>query len=479
MPIKKLFLLALLISLIDQVSAQEKWNLLQCVDYAMKNNIAVRQAEIQTRLSELTLKQSKLAQYPSLTYGINGSYSSGRNQDPTTFNLITKGYLSSSMSLQSGVELFNWYSKKNTIAANQYDLQASAAAVEKQKNDIALVVANAYLQILLAKEQVRIAEVQLQLSQARLINVRKLVNAGSLPELNAAEIEAQVATDSASLIGARGTVDQNYLFLKAYMNIDATSPLEIQEPSIDQIPVENITELQPDLVYARAIKNFPQQRYNQLKLLSAQKTSAAAKGSMMPTFSLFGSLGSRYTNQAENVSGVSYYTPTSAIGKVSVNGISYDVLPAQPVPVYTFNKPAVFNQFGDNFNQSIGISLNVPIFNGSLLRSNYERSKINIESVQLQRDQDDQKLKQDIYQAYDAAVVAKEKFNASLKSVETAQRSYDFANKRYNIGFLTTIELVTIQNNLFTAKLQYALNQFDYVFKMKVLEYYKGEGLKL
>ena len=477
MPIKKLFIVAVCFCAMVSVNAQERWNLLQCVDYAMKNNIAVKQAEIQPRLSQLILHQSKLSQYPSLNYGINGSYSSGRNQDPTTFNLITRGYLSSSMSLQTGVALFNWYSKRNTIAANQIDVQASAAAVDKQKNDIALVVANAYLQVLLAKEQVRIAEVQLQLSQARLINVKKLVNAGSLPELNAAEIEAQVATDSSTVISARGSVDQNYLFLKAYMNIDATQPLEIVEPPIELIPIENIADLQPDAVYAKAAKNFPLQRLNQLKFLSAQKTVAAAKGAMMPTLSMFGTLGSRYTNQAQTISGVTYYNP--AIGKVTVNGVSYDVLPAQPLATYSFSKPSIFNQISDNFSQSVGLSINVPIFNGSNLRTSYERSKINIESIQLQRDQDDQKLKQDIYQAYNAAVVAREKFNASRKSVETAQRSFDFASKRYNIGFLTTIELVTIQNNLFTAKLQYALNQFDYVFKMKVLEYYKGEGLKL
>ena len=465
--------------LCKQLHAQEKWDLLRCINYAMKNNLAVRQAEIQTKLSALTLKQSKLSQYPSLTYGLNGGYNSGRNQDPTTFNLITKGYLSSSMSLQSGVELFNWFSKKNTIAANELSVQASAAAVEKQRNDIALIVANAYLQILLAKEQVRIAEAQLQLSQSRLGNVRKLVTAGSLPELNAAEIEAQVANDSAVVISSKGNVDQNYLVLKSYMNIDATQPLEIDEPSVDQIPVEDLADLQPATVYATALKNFPQQRYNELRVRSAEKSVEAAKGAMRPTISMYGNLGSRYTNQAQNVSGVTYYTPTNAIGKVSVNGTMYDVLPAQPVPVYTFNKPSIFNQFSDNFNQSIGLSLNVPIFNSSNLRTNYERSKINIENIQLQRLQDDQKLKQDIYQAYNAAVVAKEKLNASRKSVETASRSFDFASKRFNIGFLTTIELVTIQNNLNTARLQYALNQFDYIFKMKVLEYYKGEGLKL
>ena len=458
-------------------TAQLKYNLLQCVEYAMKNNLTVRQAEIQSRLSVLVLKQSRLSQLPTLAYGLNGSYSSGRNQDPTTFTLITKGYLSSSMSLQSGAELFNWYTKRNTIAANELDVKASVAAVEKQKNDIALLVANAYLQILLSKEQLKITEGQLGLSQARLINVRKLVDAGSLPELNSAELEAQVAADSSNLISSRGNVDLNYLFLKAYMNIDAAVPFEIQEPAPEEIPLEKISDLQPESVYALAMKNLPQQRVNQLRYLSAQKSSAAARGAMLPTLSAFGSLGSSYNNQAQTINGITYIN--TPIGKVNVGGTMYDVLPNQPFSSYSYGKPAVGKQLSDNFRQSIGLSINVPILNGGTLRTNYERSKINIENIQLQTQVDDQKVKQDIYQAYNAAIVAFQKFNASKKSVETAQRSYDFASKRYNIGFLTTIELVTNQNNLFTAKLQYTLNQFDYIFKMKVLEFYKGMGLKL
>ena len=381
------------------------------------------------------------------------------------------------MSLQSGVELFNWYSKRNTIAASELDLQAATAAVDKQKNDIALVVANAYLQILLAKEQLLITEGQLQLSQARLANVRKLVDAGSLPELNAAELEAQVALDSSNQISARSNVDLNYLFLKAYMNIDAAQPFEIEVPGAEQIPLENIADLQPENVYALAMKNLPQQRVDHLRYLSAQKASAAAKGAMMPTLSGFGNLGASYNNQARNINGVTYIT--APIGKVNVGGTMYDVLPNQPFSNYSYGKSSLFNQLSDNFRQSIGLSINVPIFNMGTLRTNYERSKINIENIELQTQQDDQKVKQDIYQAYTAATVALQKFNASKKAVETAQRSFDFASKRYNIGFLTTIELVTNQNNLLSAKLQYVLNQYDYIFKMKVLEFYKGQGLKL
>ena len=121
----------------------------------------------------------------------------------------------------------------------------------------------------------------------------------------------------------------------------------------------------------------------------------------------------------------------------------------------------------------------MPIFSGGSLRSNWERSKLSVKNLEFQKEADNQKLKQDIYQAYNAAMVAMEKFNATKKSVETAERSYSFAQKRYNVGMLTTLELVTNQNNLLRAKLELVQNQFDYVFKMKVIEFYKGQGLKL
>ena len=119
------------------------------------------------------------------------------------------------MQLQSSADIFNWFSKRNTIAANEWELQAAKANTDKLKNDIALIVANSYLQILLAMEQEKIARVQLLQSYAQLSNTRKLVDAGALPELNASELEAQVARDSSTLITAKGSVTQSILSLKA------------------------------------------------------------------------------------------------------------------------------------------------------------------------------------------------------------------------------------------------------------------------
>jgi len=463
-------------------TAQQKWSLVQCVEYAMANNISIKQIDLQSRLAELTYKQSKLSQIPSLNLSMGPNYTSGLSQDPVTFSPSTESYLSANMQLQTSADIFNWFSKKNTIAANQWELEAAKANTDKLKNDIALTVANSYLQILLAKEQEKIASLQLQQSQAQLSNTRKMVDAGALPELNAAELEAQVARDSSTLISARGAVTQNILTLKAYMALDAAAPFEVDTPPVELIPVENIADLQPDFVYNLAIANMPQQKANNFKLKAAQSSAAAARGNLFPTISAFGSLGSGYTTYFNIPNYQPVLTGTAKTGlQTEIGGLRYDVYG----PTFaqqrdgTLKSDPFFPQLKQNFSQSIGLSLRVPIFNGYVAKTNYRRSKINITNLELQQQLDDQGLKQNIYQAHNAAVVALEKFNAGKKAVETAERTYNFALKRYEVGMMPTFELITNQNNLFRARLENALNQFDYVFKMKVLEFYKGQGLKL
>ena len=472
----KFLILIFLLIFTANAKAQQKWSLLKCIEHAMANNISVKQIDLQNKTAELLLRQSKLGQLPNLNFSGGPSFNSGRNQDPTSFSLITQSYLSANMQLQSRADIFNWFSKRNTIAANEWELQAAKANTDKFKNDISLTVANAYLQILLAIEQEKIAAVQLQQSKAQLSNTRKLVDAGSLPELNVAELEAQVARDSSTVISAKGSVTQSILSLKSFMAIDAAAPFEIETPAVDKIPVEKITDLQPESVYTLAMANMPQQRNNDFKIKAAQKNSAAARGNLYPTISVIGSLGSGYNSRAQEITGSTKII--APLGTVSVNGTPYDVFPLQPFTKFNYGKKAFFSQVNQNFRQSVGLSISVPIFNGNNARTNYERSKITIKTQQLQKEADDQQLKQDIYQAYNAAMIALEKLNAGKKSLETSERTYFFAQKRYDVGLMGTFELITNQNNLFRAKLENILNQFDYVFKMKVLEFYKGQGLK-
>ncbi|MFT3683053.1 MAG: TolC family protein [Ferruginibacter sp.] len=460
-------------------NAQEKWDLKKCVDYAMQNNLTVKQTSLQENFSSLALNQNKMARFPNAAFSTNGGYSIGSVQD-ASFNVVTGGSYFVNSGLQTSVDIFNWFSKKNTVAASEWELAAAKANTDKLRNDIALSTANLYLQVLLNKEQAEIASVQLEQTRAQLSNTRKLVNAGSLPELNAAELEAQFANDSANLITAKGNITQSLLSLKAYMSLDAAAPFDIETPPVNKIPVETIENLQPEAVYASAVVNLPQQRFNDMKLKAAAKNIEAAKGNMYPTFSLFANLNSGFNDKTFVLKGYDFLPADPVqIGTVAVNGTTYNVnsLGLKQVPITA--KRGFFPQFSDNFRQSYGLNISVPILNGGMLKTAYKRSQVTMKSLEIQKDIDNQKLKQDIYQAYNAAMVALEKFNASEKNVTASQRSYDFSQKRYDVGMLGTFELITNQNNLLRAKLQNVLNQFDYVFKMKVLEFYKGQGIKL
>lgn len=472
---RKLSTLALAISLSTTCMAQQKWNLKTIVDYAMANNINVKLSDVQAKIASINYKQSKLSQYPTASFSGNTSINSGNNQDPTTFSRITQTYLSAGLQLQSSADIFNFYSKRNTIAANKWEAEAALAATDKAKNDIALTAANAYLQVLLSKEQEKITAVQIQQTQAQLTNTRKQVNAGALPELSASQLEAQLALDSLNYITAKGNTTNNLLLLQSYLSLDAATSFDVDTPPVDQIPVEPIGNLLPDFVYDLALKNLPQQRFNDLKLKAAEKNAAAAKASMLPSLAAFVSLGSNYNNKSQVVTG---FTPKiSPIGSVNVGGTDYIV--TAPSGTANFSKSSFANQLSDNFRQGIGLSLTVPIFNGGQLKSNYERSKLNINTIQLQQQQDNLKLKQDIYTAYNAALIALEKLNASKKSAAINELNLNYATKRFNVGVLGTFDLITTQNNLLRAKLELAQNNIDYIFKMKVLEFYKGMGLKL
>jgi outer membrane protein len=456
---------------------EEKWDLQKCVEYAMQNNISVRRADLQIRFAELELQQSKLSRQPNANFSSSLGYSAGRNQDPTSFSLTTAGYIFNNYSLQANIDLFNWFTKKNAIAAKDLGLKATEAGAEKAKNDVALNVAVAYLQILLAREQVTLAKSKVAQTKSQLESTRKQVDAGKLPELNAVNLESILAGDSSNLITAETSARQSLLQMKALLNMDAAASFDIVTPPVGLIPVESLADLQPDAVYSLAIANMPQQKADLLNVLASKKSMEVARGSMYPTFSLFGSLGSTYNNKAKEIKSKTQII--APLGTVTVSGTPYQVFPLSPFDSYTFGKMSYWDQWNQNFRQSVGLSISVPVLNGGTLRTAWQRSKLTVMQSELQQEQNSFTLKQDIYTAYNDAVAAIQKFNANKKTVESSEKAYDYATKRYELGLLSTYDLITTQTTLQQAKSQLLYSQYDYVFKMKLLEFYKGQGLKL
>jgi outer membrane protein len=286
-----------------------------------------------------------------------------------------------------------------------------------------------------------------------------------------------LASDSSTLISAESASRQSLLQMKALLNLDAAAVFDIVTPPVELIPIENLGDLQPDFVYNLAIQNMPQQKEDALKVQAAKKSVEVARGSMYPSFSLFLNLGTTYNNRAREIKSKTQIL--SPIGAVTVSGTPYQVFPLSPFDIYTFGKMTYFGQFNKNFRQSVGINANVPIFNGSSLRTAWQRSKLAVRQSELQQEQNSFTLKQDIYKGFEDAVASLQKFNANKKIVESSQKAYDFAFKRYELGLLSTYDLITTQATLQQAKSQLLYSQYDYVFKMKLLEFYKGQGLKL
>jgi len=469
---------AVLFFICSPTFAQDSWNLKRAVEYALANNISVKQADIQARIADLNLKQSKLMQVPTANISGNAGVNAGRSIDPTT-NLFTNTQLfSTGFSLTSAVTIFNFFSVRNNIEGNKLDNEAARANIDKIRNDIALNVATAYLMVLVSEEQENIAKLAVQLTLQNFDNTKKRVETGVLPELNLAELEAQLALDSSNLITASNTVKQNILQLKAILNVDAGERFVVETPPVSKIPVLSLEELQPEYVYAEAVKNLPQQKVNDLRIKAAEKYLTSARGQMYPTFSLFAGLGTNYANnKIPNVLRVPTGTLDTTGAKANVNGTLYDVVTPGFNNIVTTSTTPFGTQLSDNFRQNIGIQVNIPLFNNGQARTNWEKSKLNVNSLQLQKDLDLIILKQDIYTAYNDASTAIQKYHAGIKGVQTAEKAYTFAQKRYDVGLLPTIDLLTNQNNLNRARVQLAQAEVDYVFRLKLLEFYKGKGI--
>ena len=467
--------------------SSDNWDLRHCIEHAIQFNVSIKQADIQARIAALQVKQAKYNVYPT----VNGSASTGlrfgRSIDPTTNSFATSQFLYQNFGLNSQVTVYGAGRLKSSQDIAQFNAQAALADVAKASNDVAFNVATFYLQVLAAKEQINISEVQIAQTRNQYDITKKRVDAEVLPELSLAEIEAQLATDSSNYYTSKGNYEQALLSLRALLNLDTDVLFGIETPPVDQIPIESFADLQPDLVYETALKFQPLQKANELRIKSAQKNIQFEKAFLAPTLNFGANLSTNFSNSFKKTTGATFlgYSPiTGAEPIVNLSNVNYYV----QSPIYKISQAnrglgdiweGWGKQLDNNFGQNVGFTLSVPIYNNRSARINIETAKLNLKSAELRKEQSDLTLRQDIYTAYTNAVTALQKFNAGKKTVESTQKAYEFALKRFDVGLLSSLDLITNQNNVLRAKVQQLTNQYDYVFKMKLLEFYKGKGLKL
>ncbi|MEY2904444.1 MAG: hypothetical protein RJA52_460, partial [Bacteroidota bacterium] len=350
-----------------------KWSLEACVDYAKNNNLSIKQAQYNIANSALGLKQSKLNRLPSFNGSVGAGNQFGRTIDPVTNSFETQEIGFNSFSVSGGMIVFNGNVINNTIKQGKINLEAAQFDASAAANDIGLNIAAAFLNILLSEELLANAEKRLELSTEQLGLVEKQINAGVLPEAAKFDVLAQVALDRQTLVDAENAVEINILTLQQLMQLDPSPDFDIERPilSLGEGPDENT--LRTEEVYVQAVSTQPQVLAADKRSESAEVAVSIAKGALYPTINVFGSLNTNYSSLGRTLAGLQTVSSTQ---NLKLNGVPVELEFQNQVPIFESNPYT--SQLRENFGQSVGISMQIPIFNNSRSRINVERAEIGL-----------------------------------------------------------------------------------------------------
>jgi outer membrane protein len=428
------------------VLAQEPWSLQQCIEYALDNNIQVKQQELNVKVSENQLTRAKHGVFPSLNASASQNYSFGRSTNFITNQKERRDIQSSSMSISSQVTLFNGFQLTNSKRQEALNLKASIIDVERLKNNISLNIAAAYLQILFSDEIVESSKMQLELSSLQVERTEKLVKAGSLPEGNLMEIEAQMASDELQLVSAQNQLDLAYLTLTQLLDIRNTETFAVQKPHIESLDQEPVAS-QSQLIFDQAQLTLPQIQGALIRVESAEKGVQIARGAQSPRLSL----GANYGTGAQH-------------------SLRSNLL---------FSEDPFLDQIRDNANTSIGLSLSIPIFNGSQVRTSISNARINLENTRLSLEYEKNILFKDIQQAQADALAAFKKYKATEKNLNALQEAFRYTEQRFSLGLANSLDYTTSKTRLAKVQAELVSAKYEYIFKVKILDFYKGIPLSI
>jgi outer membrane protein len=449
------------------------WTLQECIDYALKNNITVKQNELNAELSQQNLVQSQANVLPSVNGNISHNYNFGRTIDPFTNQFATDRVLSQNFSLSSNVTIFSGLQQYNTIQQNKYSYLASKYDVDKIKNDVAMNVAMAYLQVLFSQELVEIARNQSQITVAQVERTQKLVDAGSLAKGSLYDIQAQLASEELSLANAQNQLDLSYLTLAQLLELTSMEGFSIVKPEIN-IPAETTLSASPGQIFTTALGIQPDIKSAEYKTISSKKSLAVARGGISPRIIFSGSIGTGYSGIAQRLAVPSAYTGTFDTVGVTTAG-DFVLTPGISDP--QFETTPFSDQVNDNFNQSFGVFVTIPIFNGLQTKTSISRAKISMESSQLSLQLAKNQLQKNIQQAYADANAALKKYAATEKTVQAMEESFKYMQQRSDVGMVNAVDYNVSKNNLTKARSELLQAKYDYVFKTKVLDFYQGKPL--
>ncbi|MFA5972478.1 MAG: TolC family protein [Lentimicrobiaceae bacterium] len=417
--------------------ATKEWTLRNCIDYALQNNIQIKQLQVGVKVNEANLEQSKAALYPTL----NASAS----QDLTNKKSLQGNSIGSNLSftgnysLQSNVTLYNGLKLKNGIAQQDLNVKTAGLQVAVTQNNIELAVTTAYLQVLYARESVNNAVNTLSASQAQVDQAKIQYDAGYIAESNYAQIQAQYSSDSYALVIARNNLSQQILNLKQLLELDISQELDVYFPQLTDSAVLLPIPSKLD-VYKTALNFMPEIESGQLSVNSSELDIEIAKAGLLPSLSLGASTATGYNNAISN---------------------------------------GFATQLGDNLYQNVGLNLSIPIFNNKQVKTNISKAKLGLETAQLNYAATQKDLQSRIESAYLDAVSGQSRFQSAVEQLKSTTISYSLVQDQFKLGMKNTVDLLTEKIKYLAAEEEYLQAKYSAILNYKLLDFYQQKKIDL
>ncbi len=415
----------------------EKWTLESCIEFAKANNISVNTLRLTQNSTEQDLLQAKASRLPSVSGAVSQNLVNSKNANPVVGGFQTQANFSSNYSVNSSMILYNGGFITNDIKSKNLSVESANLSVKEAENDITLSITQSFLNILLAKENIVYLQDLLTTSQAQLKQGQQLYDAGSMSRKDFVQLEAQTANDQYNLITAQNNYRLNVVTLKQVLQLPTSYDFKVNEP--DSITVETAV---PSLAEAQnaAQQVRPEVKNSEIGLQIAQIGLDKTRAATLPTVSLGAGLSSGYSDNQSS---------------------------------------KYFSQLDNNFYQTVGISIGIPIFSRRVNKTNIEKSKILIDQAKLSLLNTKTVLNQQVEQAYINLQNAQAQYEAAGVQAKTSEESYKITSEQLRLGSINLVELQQ-QKSLYVQAMQaYLQAKYTAVLNYKIYEFYTGNPVTL
>lgn len=449
----------------------EKWTLEACVSYAMDNNISIKQSRLNQDNADISKSEAIGNYLPSVNGSLSNSWNSGLTQNVTTGILENQTVRNLSVNATAGITLFDGLRNLRTFQRAKLEQLSAKFSLQLMKDDIALFVANAYLQILVNKQQVAVLVDQNKVTKEQIELTQKTVDAGTAPEGDLLEIQATDADEEQQIIVAKNNLRISKINLAQTLLIEDYQNFDIADNEYD-VPLTDILSKTPEEIVEKARQERYEIKVAEQDLKLAEKDIEISRSQLYPTLSGFLNYNTRESDRGRTVGGgIDPDEPTREIGIVEATG---QTVVAPNFRVETAGPSSFFDQLSRNDGYTYGVQLNIPVFNGFATRNQIKRREVAAKRAEYQLEQSELDLESNVYQAYVDAQGAAKAYEAAQKAVKSQQLAFDYAQQRFEVGVSNAFELSQSKFRLTNAENRLINAKYDYIFNLKVLELYFG-----